>query len=304
VNFGVYNSIVLCTHQNECVHSLSTINQANSIFGVNGTLAEYGLAAIADNDGPTKTMALLSDSPLIDAGDDTVCANTSVNNLDQRGKPRPEGEHCDIGAYEYQFSVIYVNDDATGANNGTSWTDAYTSLQSALSAASIDNQIWVASGTYKPTTTTDRTISFNLKNGVAVYGGFAGTEAFRSQRNVPVNVTTLSGDLNGNDVDFTNNNENSYHVVVGSGTDNTALLDGFTVTAGNADGSYPNNTGGGIYNSLGNPTLTNMIFNGNFATQIGGGMLNVGNPILTNITFSNNRARPVCTTVEIQHLRM
>src|SRR5262245_48737704 len=79
-------------------------------------------------------------------------------------------------------SFIYVNAVATGANNGLSWTDAYIDLQSALSAAVNGDEIWVAAGTYKPTTSTDRTISFTLKNGVALYGGFAGTETLLTQR--------------------------------------------------------------------------------------------------------------------------
>jgi hypothetical protein len=52
-------------------------------------------------------------------------------------------------------------------------------------------------GTYKHTATADRTISFALKNGVGVYGGFAGTETMRSQRNPATNVTILSGDREG-----------------------------------------------------------------------------------------------------------
>ena len=76
-------------------------------------------------------------------------------------------------------SVIYVNAGATGANNGTSWANAFTSLQSGLAAAGSGDEIWVVAATYKPTTTTDRTISFVLKNNVGVYGGFNGTETQR-----------------------------------------------------------------------------------------------------------------------------
>src|SRR5690606_38443502 len=142
--------------------------------------------------------------------DDASCPAT-----DQRGVTRPQGAHCDIGAYEFSPKTIYVKWNATGTNEGSSWTDAYTSLQSALSAASSGDEIWVATGTYKPTTTTNRTISFTLTNDVSVYGGFAGTEAFLSQRDWETNVTTLSGDIGA----AGNNTDNSYHVVVGSNTD-------------------------------------------------------------------------------------
>lgn len=81
----------------------------------------------------------------------------------------------------------HVKYSATGANNGTSWANAYTSLQTALTDAQAGDQIWVAAGTYKPTTGTDQSISFQLRNGVAVYGGFAGTETNLSQRNISVN---------------------------------------------------------------------------------------------------------------------
>ncbi|MDX1439999.1 MAG: hypothetical protein R3284_08865, partial [Rubricoccaceae bacterium] len=78
--------------------------------------------------------------------------------------------------------VIYVDTDATGANNGTSWGDAYTDLQDALAVASSSSEIWVAEGVYKPTNTSDRTISFVLTDGVELYGGFDGTETSRDER--------------------------------------------------------------------------------------------------------------------------
>ncbi|HSM72203.1 MAG TPA: choice-of-anchor Q domain-containing protein, partial [Anaerolineales bacterium] len=194
--------------------------------------------------------------------------------------------------------TYYVKWDATGANNGSSWTDAYTNLQDALSAASVGDEIWVATGTYYPTSNifypspgTDRTVSFELKNGVAIYGGFIGTEALFSERDPVANLTVLSGDLNGDDNGFTNNDENSYHVVVGSGTDSTAVLNGFTVRGGNANGSFPNNDGGGMYNDGGSPTVANVTFSGNFAL-FGGGMLNHNgsSPTVTNVIFSDNTA--------------
>ena len=168
--------------------------------------------------------------------------------------------------------IYYVKQDAIGANNGSSWIDAYTDLQSALSAASSSDEIWVAAGNYKPTTGTDRTISFTLKNGVALYGGFAGTETLRTQRNPSTNVTILSGEIGA-----AGTADNSYHVVVGAGADNVFVLDGFTITAGNANFSPPpydgRDTGGGIFNG-GTLTITNMTISGNSTVFVGGGIYN------------------------------
>ena len=121
-----------------------------------------------------------------------------------------------------------------------SWANACT-LQTALTSAVSGDEIWVAAGTYKPTTGTDRSATFQLKNGVAIYGGFAGTETARDQRNPVANLTILSGDIDNNDsqtpiitdlTTVTGNTTNSYHVVTGA---TGATLDGFTITAGNAN---------------------------------------------------------------------
>src|SRR5262245_49553430 len=186
----------------------------------------------------------------------------------------------------------YVNgSDTTGTNDGSSWANAFTSLQSALTNAAVHSgdQIWVARGTYTPTSGTDRTISFVLDAGVAVYGGFAGTETALSQRNVATNVTTLSGEI-GKPGD---NSDNSFHVVTSSGLDKTAILDGFTISAGNANGdvSQQLHLGGCLYNNSSSPTLTDLTFSGNFAGT-GGGMANDNHssPTLTSVTFSGNHA--------------
>src|SRR5687767_681524 len=98
--------------------------------------------------------------------------------------------------------TCYVDASAGGLNDGTDWTNAYTSLQSALADSCTD--IWVAAGTYKPHAS-DRTVSFALETGTAIYGGFEGDETLLSQRDWEANVTILSGDLNGDDSGFTNN---------------------------------------------------------------------------------------------------
>jgi predicted outer membrane repeat protein len=234
---NVHNTIFACTEGSEScsLQPPTALMNFNHSFLAIGTLLDSGLAEIAYNGGPTQTMALLPGSPLIDAGDDSICAGANVSHVDQRGVIRPQGSHCDIGAYEDQFLVRFVKQDARGTSDGSSWANAHTDLQSALAAASPDEEIWVASGSYKPTSTADRTISFTLKNGVAVYGGFAGTETLRDQRNYETNVTVLSGDI-GLEND---NSDNSYHVVVGSNTNASAILDGFTITAGNANDTAP-----------------------------------------------------------------
>jgi Protein of unknown function (DUF1565) len=155
-------------------------------------------------------------------------------------------------------AVHFVDVDATGANNGTSWTDAYTDLQSALAAAISGDEIWVAEGTYKPTTGIDRAIRFQLNNGVKLYGGFAGTETLRSQRNWTTHVTILSGDIG----TIGNNSDNTQTVISTDGTDSTTVLDGFTVTGGNADAAWQSG-GGMIVNNYASPTVANMIFANN-----------------------------------------
>jgi hypothetical protein len=219
--------------------------------------------------------------------------------------------------------VIYVDDDVAGANDGTSWENAYIYLQDALAAAIGGDEIRVAQGIYKPdlgggNTPGDREATFQLINDVILKGGFAGANQPSigrpnppNRRDVEVYETILSGDLNDDDVDVANPEdlkdeptraENSYHVLTGDLTDETAVLDGITITSGNANGpqlgdEYPDKyrlqSGGGMYNDiLSSPTLTNCTFSGNSAEWSGGGMINLenGSPTLTNCTFSGNSA--------------
>jgi hypothetical protein len=145
--------------------------------------------------------------------------------------------------------IIYVKSNATGAKNGTSWVNAYTDLQSALSPApSAGTQVWVAAGTYYPISATgtppsdiERNKTFKLVNGVGIYGGFNGTETTLAARDPEVNVTVLSGDIGVP----SDNTDNIFHVVTGSGTNSTAILDGFTVTGGNAKNAPVEDNGAG-----------------------------------------------------------
>jgi hypothetical protein len=205
-----------------------------------------------------------------------------------------------------RYRCCYVDSSASGSNNGSSWADAYNHLQDAL----VDPcaVIWVADGTYKPDqgggkTPGDRNASFALKNGVAIYGGFAGVGAPNPDaRDVKLYETILSGDLSGNDVYVSapcnlltepTRAENSYHVVVGSNTDTNAVLDGFTITAGNANsGAWPNDYGSGMFNEYNAYcTVNNCTFVEN-STGGGGAIWNGSTTSLciSNCTFFRNAA--------------
>lgn len=253
-----------------------------------GPLGNYG--------GYTQTVPFRAGSSAIDATSNN-CIPT-----DQRGWPR-SSPNCDIGAYEYYPGIYYVKPSVSGTGSCENWANACT-LQTALLLAGSGSEVWVAAGTYKPTTGTDRDATFQLAAGAAVYGGFAGTETARDQRDPVANPTILSGDIDNNDsqtpiitdlATVTGNTTNSYHVVTGA---TGATLDGFSVTAGYANGSNCPGTGcgGGMQNVDTFPTVTNVIFSGNAATS-GGGMFNWTSTIITNngatimnVTFSGNSA--------------
>ncbi|MHC4693968.1 MAG: hypothetical protein ACYS67_14600, partial [Planctomycetota bacterium] len=196
-------------------------------------------------------------------------------------------------------SAIYVDDDATAGGNGESWENAYKYLQDALFYASSGDEIFVGQGTYRPdedsanpSGTGNRQAAFQLKNGVALRGGYAGFgQPDPDARDPNTHETILSGDLLGNDgPNFANNAENSYHVVNGNGANETALLDGFTITAGNANGIGWENHGGGMFNFRSSPTLTSCTFSGNSADN-GGGIRNIeSRSALTNCKFTENSA--------------
>lgn len=182
-----------------------------------------------------------------------------------------------LASFISSAKVIYVNPDAKGSKDGSSWNNAFTDLQSALHASSSGDSIWVAKGTYYPASNADKSISFRIPNGVKVFGGFAGGEISFSSRNYTNNVTTLSG------VAGTSNNGSyirSYHVVNFSNTGSSTVLDGFTIKGGWADTTIPatlDSLGGGIliYSTKGNmcsPVINNCIITDNFASYEGGGV--------------------------------
>ena len=185
-------------------------------------------------------------------------------------------------------AIIHVDHYASGANNGNSWANAFTSLKNALNVAKYGDEVWVAEGVYTPGNT--RTDAFSLKLGVAVYGGFAGTEQSRDQRNWLGNATVLSGDIGIEG----NSSDNCYHVFYHTAEldlDETAVLDGFTISGGNANGTGDQLKGGGMYNSGSSPKIVNCVFTGNLAL-LGAGMYNDAgsSPDISNTVFRGNLA--------------
>lgn len=188
-------------------------------------------------------------------------------------------------------ATIYVLPGGAGAQNGMSWSNAYGELQTALTNAPAGSEIWVAAGTYRPDLgTNDRDVSFELRNGVAIYGGFDGTETSREQRDFSANETILSGDI-GVPGD---NSDNSFHVVFAASIDNSGVLDGFTIQDGNAS-SDPSSfwAGGGVRFEASSATLRNLMIRDCVASYGGGLVAFIPPPtetLVTNVTFRNNVA--------------
>jgi hypothetical protein len=212
----------------------------------------------------------------------------------------------------------YVKPVATGTSSGNSWANASGDLQLMINSAASGDSIFVAAGTYFPlykaadTTTTgiattDRDMAFVLVDNVKIYGGFPTNaddvnHTTIYDRNWNAYPTILSGDIGS----LNDSTDNCYHVVIAVNISNAAILDGFTITGGNAnigtgqiriDNRNINRIhGGGIYISYSSPTLTNIILSDNIANTNGGGIYNVcatgaslSQPVLTNVLIVNNK---------------
>ncbi len=148
-----------------------------------------------------------------------------------------------------QATIWYVSENGAGNFNGSSWTNAAAgaNLQNIIDASSGGDEVWVACGTYKPTSTNNRSASFHMKNNVAIYGSFVGTETQLSQRVFSCGpCSILSGEIGNNGIA-----DNSYKVVYNQELNNTAIIDGFVIRDGNDDRtptSAGNGLGAGIYN--------------------------------------------------------
>jgi predicted outer membrane repeat protein len=257
--------------------------------GETGAAVDPGEPSVADNCDVTVVGTRDDGLPLTDPYPVHTTTTITWTVEDVCGHVDECTQHIIVGVR----GILHVDADASAGGDGAEWATAFNDLQEAISAIGSEYEIRVAQGTYAPDSGTgDRTASFTLINEVAIRGGYAGWgEPNPDLRDVSSNVTILSGDLDSNDAGANGREENSYHVVmISSGTDETAVLDGFTITGGHANGSSPDECGAGMYNLTGNPTVTNCTFRDNWA-DCGGGLCNLsGSPILANCTFHGNSA--------------
>jgi hypothetical protein len=186
---------------------------------------------------------------------------------------------------DIDIGFVYVDIDATGANDGSSWTDAFTDLQDGIDLAVSGIEVWVAEGTYVPGAV--ETNSFATKSGVRVYGGFAGGETVRQQRDWNAHPTILSGEIGGPEA-----TDNCRHVVSASGSNSTSVLNGVTITRGYADQTTIGFYGGGVSAWGGGVTLVNVTLIDNFAHSAGGAAYASHGGVIKayNCRFINNRA--------------
>ena len=205
--------------------------------------------------------------------------------------------------------TYHVTQNGDGDKGGGDWSNALDEggFRNKLKESEADDVFWVARGIYRPSGEKDRNASFILKEGVKLYGGFKGDETSLESRRPEVDVTVLTGDLDGDDKRDGNGatpkaedivGENSYTVVRSSGCTAAAVLDGFTVCGGIGEEGKVKNYAGGMHNVKSSPTITRCVFSGNKAVRYmgsGGGMCNDNgsNPVISHCTFSGNVSLPV-----------
>jgi Secretion system C-terminal sorting domain/Domain of unknown function (DUF2341) len=201
------------------------------------------------------------------------------------------------------LTIAYVDSAVAISGNGSSWATAFKTVQEGINACGVQ-QIWVRKGTYYPTLDTNGLIpsnprykTFKIKNNVAVYGGFAGTETVLNQRILGTNTSILCGDIGvAND-----STDNAYHVVYSAYHSNTTIIDGFDITGGNAnDASYTGayndrkNDGGGMQTFNSKIIINHINFYNNTAQHDGGALANMFGynvcPTVSNCFFYNNYA--------------
>ena len=273
---------------------------------------------------PLWSWNVLEGSVMIDKGDGTAYQSTTYGSQDMAGNARVNGSAIDIGAYEFQYlpagRIRYVMEQAQGTGDGSSWANASGDLQKMIDELADNNpqnqagEVWVAAGTYAPQSQlisgTAYSASFRMRDGISVYGGFAGTETTKQERKkgtMPwdfTNETILEAayydhanlQLNNNKWTLTSD---SRHVVWFAPMANEAAfsrvttLDGVTIRGGYAQGGtglddFKTDRGAGVYMDGANAYLTNCIVKENYATGNGGGVYLKDGRVQTSLIYNNN----------------
>jgi hypothetical protein len=204
-----------------------------------------------------------------------------------------------IGIQAAEAATYRVDKDSTFATpDGSTWQRAYRNPQDALAVAGDGDVIWVADGTYKPTSGSDQSISFLIDDDIRMYGGFQGisnpsgpsTENGLEDRNPLANITILSGDIDNDGLD----SGNSWHVVKVSGTGASSAVDGFTITGGYADDTGTHEHGGGMHVTDSAVCIAKCRFQSNRADKHGAALFIDGNSLFEgetdvfNCVFTDN----------------
>ncbi len=318
----IYNSILWGRIYNPTYNHV-VIDESGSVTDIRYSLVQRMAANPTKNilDGVNTSFTYLGNrgrlpngSPAIDAGSNALYNQDGRNGMtdkDYSNELRIWYGTIDLGANEWRRAmnhtnnIIYVNlntviGNTASDNSGTSWENAANNLGDVLTWAKskfpVDSlEIWVAEGTYKPTSkpTNVRTSSFEIAKNVHVYGGFKGNESVKSERDWVNNPTILSGDLDNDGVRSTGD---AYHIVTSIGDTGSARLEGFTISGGNA-----NNNGGssgiqeyggsGLYVSGSSLNVVNCVFTNNYGVRAGGAVYIINSsPVFRNVLFHGNTA--------------
>lgn len=276
---------------------------------------------------PLWSWNVLEGSVMLSKGDQQSYDQSAYGSEDMAGNPRFNGSTIDIGAYEFQqmlsTRIRYVKPVATGTGDGSSWENASGNLQNMIDELAKNNpqnlpgEVWVAAGTYVPQVQvisgTTYSASFLMRDGISVYGGFAGDESSKQEREVSkmpwnfVNKTILEGSYYEHSKTSWNESNHKWtltsdsrHVVFfsplpsegKSGFDKSTILNGVTIRGGYAQGGegvadFMTDRGAGVYMGI-NATLEKCIVTENSSTGNGGAVYIYGGRVMNSLIYNNN----------------